>query len=253
MTEETYALEKESIFDKSFTCPCCGSIAKGKTVKTGKAKQASTDPDLRPRFENMDSLKYDGVLCNSCGYAALRKYFSEPVVAVQKKYIADKITAAFRPSQEEPEVYSYDEAIRRHKLAYISCVVKNGNASERGYTCLKTAWLYRGKREELEAAGNLAESEELLDWENKYLKSAYGDLKDAYISEEFPICGMDSATFCFLVAYLAYHEEDYPDSSRWIAKVVGDRTASDRVKERARDLKELVKNAMEELEAVEQE
>jgi len=248
MTEESYALERESIFDKKYTCPNCNEITKGKTVKTGKAKLAFTDPDLRPKYENIDMLKYDGVLCNQCGYASLRKYFTEPLVAVQKKYVQEKVTAAFRPTANEPEVYTYDEAIRRHKLAYISCMVKNGNPSERGYTCLKTAWLYRGKREELEVLGTAGpeEIEELTDWEEKYLKSAYADFKEAYISEEPPICGMDNATFNYLVAYLGYLQQDYVESSRWLAKVLADREASDRVKERARDLRELIKKETEE-------
>lgn len=251
MTEESYALEKESVFDKSFTCPNCGQTAKGKTVKTGRAKLASTGLDLRPKYANIDATKYDGVLCNHCGYAALRKYFVEPLVAIQKKYISDKVTAAFRPCQEESEVYTYDEAIRRHKLSYISCIAKNGNPSERGYTCLKTAWLYRGKREELEARGSATREklDGLQSMEEKYLKSAYDALREAYMCEDPPICGMDSATFSYLVAYLAYHEEEYIESTRWLTKALTDRSANDRVKERARDLKELVKKATEDQES----
>lgn len=243
MTAFQLELEKEILFDKTFICPNCNEEVKAKTVKTGKAKLESTDDDLRPKYNNIDQLKYDGILCNCCGYASIRKFFTEKLVPVQKKYISEKITSVYQPMTQELDAFSYEEAIRRHKLAYISCLAKNSDSSEQAYTCLKTAWLYRGYQEELIKSGEKEEAvlEQLKDMEGKFIRSAYLGFKEAYISEETPTCGMDEATFFYLIASLAYKEEDYQECSRWLSQVLSQRDASDRVKNRARDLKELVK------------
>ena len=63
--------EQDFLFEKTFTCPICEKDFKAKTVKIGKAKLVGTDLDLRPKYENIDMLKYDVILCPHCGYAAL--------------------------------------------------------------------------------------------------------------------------------------------------------------------------------------
>lgn len=59
--------EQDFLFDKSFTCPLCDREFKARTVKIGKAKLAGSDLDLRPRYEQIDLLKYDVIMCPSCG------------------------------------------------------------------------------------------------------------------------------------------------------------------------------------------
>lgn len=67
--------EQDFLFDKSFTCPLCDREFKARTVKIGKAKLAGSDLDLRPRYEQIDLLKYDVIMCPSCGYASLSRFF----------------------------------------------------------------------------------------------------------------------------------------------------------------------------------
>ena len=67
--------EQDLLFDKSYVCPICDKEFKVKTVKVGKAKLVGTDLDLRPKYANVDMLKYDIILCPHCGYATLSRYF----------------------------------------------------------------------------------------------------------------------------------------------------------------------------------
>ncbi|MDE7188424.1 MAG: DUF2225 domain-containing protein, partial [Lachnospiraceae bacterium] len=60
--------EQDYLFDKSCTCPICDKEFKTRTVKVGKAKLAGSDLDLRPRYEQIDQLKYDVIMCPFCGY-----------------------------------------------------------------------------------------------------------------------------------------------------------------------------------------
>ncbi len=139
--------EEDLLFDKSYTCPVCDSEFKCKMVRTGKAKLVSADTDLRPKYQGIDPLKYDAILCPKCGYASLNRYFNF-VMSSQSKLIKEQISQNFKYESEEDKVYSYDEAIMRYKMALLNTVVKKGKTSERAYTCLKLAWLFRGKREE---------------------------------------------------------------------------------------------------------
>ena len=86
--------EIDCLFDKGYTCPVCDENIKTRTVKVGKAKLLSTDSDLRPKYDKVDSLKYDIILCPHCGYAALSRYF-KVITPPQAKLVKENISKAF--------------------------------------------------------------------------------------------------------------------------------------------------------------
>ena len=90
----------DKLFDKKYTCPICDNNFTAKTVRTGKARMIRTDMDLRNVYEGIEPLKYDIILCQKCGYAALARFF-DSVTSVQHKYISEKITPNFKPLQDE--------------------------------------------------------------------------------------------------------------------------------------------------------
>ena len=101
--------EEDFIFEKHYTCPVCDNEFKSKMVRTGKVRLIGADSDLRPRYQGVDSLKYDAILCPKCGYAALNRYFNF-VMAGQAKSIKDKISTNFKYQPEEGKIYTYDDA-----------------------------------------------------------------------------------------------------------------------------------------------
>ena len=123
-------MEQDYIFDKTYNCPVCDHEFKVKTVKVGKAKLIGTDLDLRPKYEGIDTLKYDVVLCPHCGYAALTRYF-KILSQFQTKRIKEVISKSFKEQKEMSEVYTYEEALERYKLALANALVKQGKASEK--------------------------------------------------------------------------------------------------------------------------
>ena len=68
--------EEEFILERTYTCPVCGKEFKALTVKSNRARLIGTDIDLRPKFEQLDTLKYDVLCCPNCGYSALSRYFN---------------------------------------------------------------------------------------------------------------------------------------------------------------------------------
>ena len=232
--------EEDLLFDKTYTCPVCDTEFKSKMVRTGKAKLVSADSDLRPKYQGIDPLKYDAILCPKCGYASLSRYFNF-VMDSQAKLIKEQISRSFQYKSEDENVYSYNEAITRHKMALLNTVVKKGKTSERAYTCLKLAWLSRGKREELAAKnGSNEEIAKIQEEEVQFLENAYEGFSAAFSKETFPMCGMDQYTVMYLVAELARRIGKVDEAKRWVSRVLVARDANKRIKDKALALKEML-------------
>lgn len=239
--------EAEKLFDKKYTCPVCDSTIIGKTVKSGRAKLLRTDMDLRNVFEGVEPLKYEVLVCQKCGYAALTKFF-DSVTTVQQKHISEKITPNFKPTNDEGQELTYEQALNRYNIAYANAVVKMAKASEGGYICLKAGWLCRSYKESLETEETVKEdlAAKVASMEEDYLKKAYSHFTKAVQSEDFPICGMDENTVDYLLAVLAMECGDYTVSSKLLSKLITSQFCSNRVKDKARDVKEVLVERMKE-------
>lgn len=239
--EKHTVMEEDLLFDKGYTCPVCDEEFHSKMVRTGKVKLLSADTDLRPKYQLVDSLKYDALVCPQCGYASLSRFFKFMLPA-QAKMIRENISSNFKGIETSGNTYSYDDAIARHQLALANAVVKKAKTSEKAYTCLKIAWLYRGKAETLpkDTENYNDVIKELKQQEVELLNNACEGFLSAYSKESFPMCGMDELTVTYLVADLCRRTGRYDESARWISKVLTSRTANERIKNKARDIKELL-------------
>jgi len=233
--------EKEFIFDKTVECPICEKKFTTKIMKSGKAKLLGTDLDLRTKYEGLDATKYDAVRCSHCGFSALTRYFVR-LTPTQTKMIKENICSRVKITESGDEIYSYEEAIERYKLTLACAVVKQAKASEKAYICLKSAWLLRGYAEKLEADGELsaAKKAELKAEEMEYLKNAYEGFAAARASENFPVAGMDEMTVDYLLAVLAYEIGNMQVASNMISRILTAPNAGQRMKDKARDLKDLI-------------
>lgn len=213
------------LYDKSLTCPVCNNEVKVRSVKIGKNRLISKDTDLMPRYEPINILFYDVAICSNCGYAALTKYFNK-IKHEQTLVIKSTITPRFK-AKAYPEIYDADIAIERYKLALLNSVVKKSKISERAYTCLKIGWMYRLKED----------SENEL----KFLEQALIGFREAFSKEPFPVCGMDTYTLIYLLGEISRRLGLYEDALRWFGKVIVTPGVNPRLKEMARDQKELIK------------
>lgn len=234
--------EEDLLFDKHFICKVCDKEFKSKMVRTGKVKLIGSDSDLRPKYQHVDSLKYDAIVCPYCGYAALNRFYNY-MTDNQARLIKNNISANFRGIKEGENILTYDEAITRHKLALVNAVVKHAKSSEKAYTCLKLGWLCRGKAENLpEDTPNREEViKQLNAQEKEFISNAYEGFMESFSKEPFPMCGMDELTLTYLTADLARQIGKYDEALRMIARVLTAKEANDRIKEKAREMKELIR------------
>lgn len=236
LTEESFLLEK------NVRCAICDKMFKTSIVKNGRVRRLESDEDLRPRYQYIDTIKYDVTSCPFCGYTAMNRYFDH-LAPVQIRLIRENVCKNFNPSGiVTTEIVDYDTAIGRYKLSLYNTVVKRGKVSEKAFTCLKIAWLYRGKAETLEGKDTATEiaRRKCKEQEDIYYRQAYDGFMKAVSSESFPLCGMDTNTVDYLLAYMAAHFKEYDVASKCISNIITSSTAQAKTKDRARDLKDKI-------------
>lgn len=239
---EAKEYERDSLFDKKYECPICDNQFKERTVRTGKTRLISTDTDLRHKYKAFDPIKYDIIACPKCGYAAMGIKSFQGLSSLQRKLLREQVQANFKGLPPMGELYTYDEAILRYKLALYSSIVKKSRASERAYMCLKIAWLYRSKSEELDQKEEKYEEKRVKcrAEEDSYIERAYKGFDTAAQSEMFPICGMDETTFNYLYADLSRRLGKIDMAKKMLGTVLVSRSATAALKDKARRLKEII-------------
>lgn len=231
--------EEDVLFDKSHQCPICDHNFKVKAVRTGKLKLIEQDDSLRPIYENhIDPLKYDAITCPQCGYSALTQYY-KPVTSAQLRTIKQEYCANFKGIQEETPCMSYEGALLRHKLSLVCALKRNAKSSEKAYIFLKMAWLLRGVLEDDSLTGS--DREEMEKEESECILKAYEGFQLAFSKEPFPMCGMDEISLRYIMAVLAHKIGKREECVRMLASVLTSKIASQRIKDKAYDLKETIK------------
>lgn len=240
--------EADFLFDKAYVCPVCEGKIKGRTLRAGRARVIRTDMDLRPVYENIEPLKYDPIICPQCGYSALARFFPT-LTQTQIKDIKENICKSFQAQIKEQETYSYEDAIYRYKLCLANAIVKRAKASEKAYICLKAGWLLRSWQEKLaeeKTPENEKKCEELKAQEQEFLKNAMDGFLAARQNEGYPMCGMDESTVEFLVAVLSMQFGQLDVASRIISTIITSPSANNRMKDKARDVKDMILAKMKE-------
>ncbi len=233
--------EKDLIYDKAFTCPVCDNKFTSKIMKTGRTRLLGMDFDLKPKYEGIDSVKYDVQVCPQCKYAALTGYFSS-ILNAQAKMIRENISNQVNITIHNDETYSYEEALERYQLALACAIVKHAKDSEKAYVCLRYAWTIRGYRESLLESGGMTEDkkQEIESLELECIQNALEGFINARQKESLPICGMDQYTLDYLIATLAYETKRDDISAKMVAGILISTTANSRMKDKARDLKQMI-------------
>ncbi len=231
---------EQILFTAKMTCPVCKKEVEFRAVKSGKARLMKTELDLRPIYTILDPSMYEVVCCNNCGYAALKKDFTS--LSPKKIDIIKKKVSPNYLGRNYPDIYSYDNAIERYKLALYDAMITDAKDGEKAYLCLRIAWLYRGSYESDE---NLSpeKKNDLVSNEKVFLAHALEGFKQAHYKEGFPIAGMDEVTLKYLIGELCRRQGNYEEASRWISEVIVAKGSNRRLKDKAIEVKELIKNS----------
>jgi uncharacterized protein (DUF2225 family) len=213
------------LFDKQVICPVCNSHFKSKTVKSKSPRVVSKDSDFFIRYSVANPYFYDVLICNSCGYAAMRIDF-EKLKIHKKELVFSNVTPKWKP-REYPDILDEKLAIERYKLALLNALLLNLPDSTKSMISLKIAWMNR-----------------LLDnstQETLFLKQALEGFNNAYINEIFPIYGLQRDSLMYLLGELSRKLGNYQDALLWFSRTIVSTNSSHKVKEMARIGKDLIK------------
>ncbi|MBC2456308.1 DUF2225 domain-containing protein [Clostridium beijerinckii] len=215
------------LFDKQIVCPVCNSHFKAKTVKSKSPRVISKDSDFFIRYSVVNPYFYDVLICNSCGYAAMRSDF-EKLKSHKKELVLSNVTPKWKP-REYPHILDEKLAIERYKLALLNAMLIDLPNSTKGMISLKIAWLNR-----------------LLDnniQETLFLKQALEGFNTAYMTEIFPIYGLQRDSLMYLLGELNRRLGNNQDALQWYSKIIVNTNSSYKIKEMARVGKDLIKTA----------
>ncbi|MBQ1275002.1 MAG: DUF2225 domain-containing protein [Cellulosilyticum sp.] len=228
---------KEMIYEKEYECPLCKTKFKQKAVKSSKNKLLDIDFDLNARYEKVNPLYYEVVVCEVCGFAQLNKRSEMPTLA-EASLLKEKIAANFL-GRKYSTYYTAQEAIDRYKLALLNAIVRNATEGEKAYIALKLAWVYR----------EIGDSEE----EKRFLGEALKSFLNAYQREGFPIFELQEEVVAYLIAALSYQLENYKQAIKWIQMVLKNPNTSPKLKDRCFSLKAMVSEKEKELKQLEEQ
>ncbi|MCL1988750.1 MAG: DUF2225 domain-containing protein [Firmicutes bacterium] len=213
---------KDYLYIKKMTCPICKKEAIATGVRETRVRMEQVEIDLHVKSKPLDPIFYDIVICDSCGYTTTKPLFSEPVKEIQMKLVLQNITPVFK-KVEYPQLLTIDMAIERYKLALLNTIIRQTSSGEKAYFCMKLAWLLRVK-------GDIANR-------NNFAKLAISAFNMALANESLPIMALSGDTIFYVMAAFYSFLEDYDESLKLLSTVVVSKTASDKLKDHARDLK----------------
>ena len=230
VTEQGVAQEKavpkfnidDYVYTKNFICPVCGHNVSSNIARESKIRIQSVDLDLRPICSPIEPILYNIVLCESCYYSAPNKVFSE-ITSKQVEIIRSGIRPDFRvhPYPKEPTV---EMAIERYKLALRSSVVKHGKDGEKAYLCMKLTWLYRIKGDDT-------------DNEKMFAEHTVKGFTAALGNEIAPIMGLEESSILYMLGAFSMFLGRHESALRILSDLIVFKNTSERLKDRARDLK----------------
>lgn len=218
--------EKNLLYDATVTCPVCGTTFKARAVKTSSYRVSKKDSDFFIRYSLINPYFYDVWLCNSCGFAAMKRDFYK-IKSYQCEAIREKIIPKWK-GKSYPEIYDVNIAIERYKLALLNACVIEAKSSQKAMICLKIAWMYRL----IEDSTN----------ELVFLKQALEGFNDAYFNEDFPLYEMDKFVSMYLLGELSRRVGKDEEAMQWFSKLITAPNAPQKIKEMARDQKDLIKD-----------
>ncbi len=216
------------LLQKKMDCPICQYEFITPRARMTKVRLFNTDTDLRPYYEGIDVVAYEPVTCPNCGYSSIFKTFYD---------VTDGTRDAIRAHLEKnytkrdwPNLVDTQTAIEKFLLALQCLEPKKASIGEQAYIYLKLSWLFR-----VHNKVDSSKKNELF-CQKKFVDTA----EQTFAEVKFPVLDWEEPVFLFLIGEVCRRVGDYERAYKYIGKILLDRSVSDKIRERARDVKEMI-------------
>ncbi len=214
-------LPKQYYVIRDITCSNCNTTFKMPAPRYQRLRLKESHQNLRAEYENTEPMYYEVIFCPNCGYTRLKNNF-EQVNDLKKKLYKDEIGIKFVKRENEVTLDA-DKALERYKFGLLTAKSMSLPASEVAVLFYKLSWLNQIQGDEIEYIKSVAKS--------------YTWFEKALAEEDFPAQNIDADTAEYLMSVFSKDFGDYTVSLKHLGAVLTSTSASDRLKNRARDLK----------------
>lgn len=214
------------IFKKTIICPICKKESKINAIKKGAFRIIHQDIDLHLKYEGLNPIYYDVNFCNHCGYADLSKYFNK-INPKEFDILQKNISYQWTP-MEIPMDNNINFAINLYKLVLLNRLyIKKHKKGELAVITLRLSYLFK----DLGNEDNIS----------RFRQNTLTCLTEAYTSEEFPLGETFDQYYAeYLLSVLNYYNSNKEEAMKWVGKVIINPYTPHKIKEKARDLKEMI-------------
>ncbi len=209
---------------KDTTCANCNHTFKVPFPRYQRMRMKQSYENLRVEYEGVEPVFYEVIFCPNCGYTRLRSEFDN-LTDLKRKLFKEEIGNKFKP-RANVVVIDAQKAIEKFKFSFITAKAMKLKSSEIAMIYYKLSWIKQ-----------IANDKEGY---TNAVKNAYDWFEKALQEENFPVLSVDEDTCEYLMGVFAKDFGDYAKALKHCSKVITSDFASDRLKERARDLKDVV-------------
>lgn len=207
---------------RDVVCANCKFEFKAPYPRFNRLRLAQSHENLRAEYDNTEPIFYEINFCPNCGYTRIKNKFDD-VNDLKRKLYKDELGIKFSKRPNKVTINA-TEALERFKFAILTAKAMCLPASEVAMIFYKRSWVRR-----------------ILGDENGYIIDvyrAYYWFEKALSEETTMSISIDQETITYLLAVFAKDYGDYTTSLKHCGSILTSRSASDRLKNRARDLKE---------------
>lgn len=220
------------IYPKTYTCPACEQEFKSPAIRKGKTRLESQDTDLKNNFSPIDPMYYDIIMCPKCGYSTLTHLFGKLLTRQGAAWLKHEPKPVIR---EYPLMLSAEDAISMYNIALEVSDALDKNSSEKAILCTSIAWMYRDLKDKKQ--------------EKVYMVKAINHFISAIQNERAPYSGYDEGRVKIIVGDFLRRLGKLDDAGKWVGSVLTDQTALPMHKEKAMNIKDLIREEKEKAKA----
>ncbi len=206
---------------RDMKCPNCEKDFKMPTPRYNRIRLKNTYENLRAEYEGTEPVFYEVVFCPHCGYSRLKANFDK-LNDKHRKAFKMEIGSKYRQRPNDIAITA-QQALERYKFGLVTAKAMSLPASEYAVLNYKLSWVNQVLGDQVGYIQNVS--------------SSYKWFEKALAEENFPVMSIDNDTVEYLMSVFAKDTGDYATALKHCGVVLTSATASDRLKNRARDLK----------------
>ncbi len=206
---------------RDLTCPNCNKSFKMPSPRYNRIRLKDTFENLRAEYDGTEPVLYEVVFCPHCGYARLKNNFDK-LNDKQRKGFKMEIGNKYRQRPNEIAI-TEQQGVDRFKFGLLTAKAMGLPASEFAVINYKMSWINQVLGDRVSYIQNVSNS--------------YKWFEKALAEENFPVQSIDEDTVEYLMSVFAKDTGDYATALKHCGVVLTSASASERLKNRARDLK----------------